>query len=606
MEYNQHIAAVLGRESRAAQQIEQFMARTFEQGYGEGHILLVCHAAFPVLLTPDLLYKLWLNFQQYSDEQGQAQIIERVAVSDILQSTLVKEVGTDIFEMHPKIRSALIYCLEKRFEGQGRLEELARFMLQYLSKYHWKSDPLLDQTREVQEFNALAYLEPGLAAKRLREAFSQAIQQNVRGDQVRIQTLVDRIEKQYQTLGKELKAGEKAAFEALTSYTTGMQAFAKGEVDTAVANLSNQVLPASTPSSSGKNIATIHVPKSVQQVLEERQAAASPGKIVALIVAIDDYKLGNKLRYCVSDAQAIKDFLERELEIPFEYQFLFNEEAIKRNIQNALYRQLEALQTNDLLLVYLVGTGIQGGARAQFGGKAGFVCFDGAEIQRKTRTPRRRYTGILSDVDFRKILQQANTQDAYITLVFDACNMGTSSWIDLQNPKQVLLAASRLSEETYESPEFEGGLFTQSLINILQRHPIGSITQHSLWNFLEFRVQEAREEQHPQLFGHRKALIRPFLSMSDDFSLSISIAVLWDALDINSDEAKTTFKRKHNIQNDEELLQALEKALLFRNSTNIQVHLPHANEERRVINNLRQILEALRISYTDTNLENLS
>lgn len=34
----------------------------FAQEFGEAHLNLACHAAFPLSLTPDLLYQIWANF----------------------------------------------------------------------------------------------------------------------------------------------------------------------------------------------------------------------------------------------------------------------------------------------------------------------------------------------------------------------------------------------------------------------------------------------------------------------------------------------------------------------------------------------------------------
>jgi hypothetical protein len=36
----------------------------FHQRFGEAHLDFAYHAAFPLALTPDLLYRLWANFQR--------------------------------------------------------------------------------------------------------------------------------------------------------------------------------------------------------------------------------------------------------------------------------------------------------------------------------------------------------------------------------------------------------------------------------------------------------------------------------------------------------------------------------------------------------------
>jgi hypothetical protein len=59
---------------------------TYRQRFGEGHFYLACHAALPLALTPDLLYRLWANVQ--SDRHDTHLNIPWIAVSDLLLSGL--------------------------------------------------------------------------------------------------------------------------------------------------------------------------------------------------------------------------------------------------------------------------------------------------------------------------------------------------------------------------------------------------------------------------------------------------------------------------------------------------------------------------------------
>lgn len=590
MTYLSHIKTVLQESDHAYLQLQNFEKKFRELGYGEGHMLFACHAAFPVLLTPDLLYKLWLNFQQYPTQEGTA-YIDRVAVSDLLHAPLVKEVGTEVYEMNPKVRSALLYCLEQRFDQQ-RIKALAAFMLQYLSKYHWTSDPLLDRTREMQEFNALAYLQPAVAANKLRNAFSKAIQTQGRGEQFRIQSLVNRLEHQYEHLQPDLKKGEKEAFDTLVAYTKGMQNFTKGDYAKAVTTFTD-TLPRTARAGTGQNIATIHVPQLVQEALEQRDVPTTQHRIVAVIVAVNNYRIGNQLKYCISDAEAVTDWLRSEFGDQFEFVQLFDEEATKKRVRETLIRQLESLESNDQLLFYVVGTGLQILPGDGLEGKAGFVCYDGRQEppSKGQKGPSARYSGILTDREFQRLLRDHNKNDAYVTAIFDACNMGSPSWVDLQNPKQVVMAASRLTESTYESKEIGGGVFTQSLIKVRTEPPAPFRTYHGLWFAIEARVKKLESyQQHTQLFGHAIALKREFLSSEDDLDFKARIAELWylyiDRVVSNTDklieEYRDEFKSKHQIQTDEELLKALQNDFLFHNKEEIEfliVQTPDFNGE---------------------------
>src|SRR5579883_1370540 len=105
--------------------------RAFRDRFGEAHLHLAYHAAFPLALTPDLLYRLWANFQQ--DIQGEMLDIPWVAVADLLLSSLCEEVGHELYEMDRDVRAALLDQLkhDARF-GQTRLRELSDFLLTYV------------------------------------------------------------------------------------------------------------------------------------------------------------------------------------------------------------------------------------------------------------------------------------------------------------------------------------------------------------------------------------------------------------------------------------------------------------------------------------------
>ena len=51
------------------QRIVSFQNR-FTPIYGEGHFIFACHAAFPVIFTPDMLHRIWLNFNMYPGSNG--------------------------------------------------------------------------------------------------------------------------------------------------------------------------------------------------------------------------------------------------------------------------------------------------------------------------------------------------------------------------------------------------------------------------------------------------------------------------------------------------------------------------------------------------------
>ena len=93
----------------------------FEKRFGEAHLYLAYHAAFPLALTPDLLYRLWANFQR--DIHGEVLNIPWIAVADLLLSSLCDEVGHELYEMDNAIRQELL----KRLEADERFNQLSRW-----------------------------------------------------------------------------------------------------------------------------------------------------------------------------------------------------------------------------------------------------------------------------------------------------------------------------------------------------------------------------------------------------------------------------------------------------------------------------------------------
>ena len=84
---------------------------SFERRFGRAHVDLACHAAVPIALTPDLLYRIWYEFKQ--DVRGQRLNIPWEAVADVLISSFCRETGTEVFEMQAGVRRELLRRLEK-------------------------------------------------------------------------------------------------------------------------------------------------------------------------------------------------------------------------------------------------------------------------------------------------------------------------------------------------------------------------------------------------------------------------------------------------------------------------------------------------------------
>lgn len=190
---------------------------SFEKRFGKAHLYLAYHAAFPLALTPDLLYRLWANFQR--DISGEVLGIPWIAVADLLLSRLCDEVGHELYEMDLAVRNELLnrFKEDEKF-SQQRINELSDFILDYIRQQLNSDDPDIRDFAQAQKWTALAYTQPRKAARELALALSTAAQ-NDRDDLLRLASLVE-------TLAEPLSEFEE--FQPLLIYARGMASFVRG------------------------------------------------------------------------------------------------------------------------------------------------------------------------------------------------------------------------------------------------------------------------------------------------------------------------------------------------------------------------------------------
>ena len=192
-------------------QIDQFTDR-----YGEAHLWLLYHAAFPLSLTSELLYQLRENFPR--DINGQDIPIPWIAVSDVLFSSFCKKVGHNLYELKPDLRRKLLNRLnaDPRL-GKKRLKELAQFILVYTEAILSDSSDSADRNfAQVQQWGAIAQLQPHIAARELAKNLTKAYQNDF-ADLNRIAEIVQRLSEPL------------ANYPMLLDYAQGMARYARGD-----------------------------------------------------------------------------------------------------------------------------------------------------------------------------------------------------------------------------------------------------------------------------------------------------------------------------------------------------------------------------------------
>jgi hypothetical protein len=192
----------------------------FAQQFGEAHRNLARHAAFPLVLTPDLLYQIWANFVPE---------VPWVAVAHLLLSRLCRQVAYEMYEIDIADRNLLLRELKEEF-GQQRFDELGKFLLDYVAQRLTDDDADTQDLREAQEWTALTYTKPSDAAQELAQRLSEMVHKDNMEEVLRLAALVE-------TLTEPLM---EAGFDALLIYIRGMQSFVRGDLKEARAKFSEK------------------------------------------------------------------------------------------------------------------------------------------------------------------------------------------------------------------------------------------------------------------------------------------------------------------------------------------------------------------------------
>ncbi|MFW5766445.1 MAG: AAA-like domain-containing protein [Coleofasciculus sp.] len=211
------------REKRIA--VERIVG--FAKQFGEAHLNLACHAAFPLVLTPDLLYQIWATFIPETPW---------TAVARVLLSRLCRQVGYEMYEMDIPVRNLLIRELKEQF-GQQRLEKLGAFLIDYVAQQLTEYDPATQDLREAQEWTALAYTQPAEAGRKLAEVLSETVKrENI--DMAEVLRLTSLVETYAEPL-------EEFGFKPLLRYSQAMKSFVLGDIAGATARFEKVIEDAS-------------------------------------------------------------------------------------------------------------------------------------------------------------------------------------------------------------------------------------------------------------------------------------------------------------------------------------------------------------------------
>jgi serine/threonine protein kinase len=231
---------------------------------GEAYLLLACHAAFPVALTSDLLYKLWLNFKQYED--GRSMNIPVEAVGLLLNSSICHPVGSGIYKMSEGIQSYLQHRLQVHPKlGLARTERLARFLKAYLT--NCKERLPNAAFAAAQDWRADFFLNPEYTARRLLQALAKGVEdESLTGEVDMYLSWCEGWQRPQTEEGVDsLQLAQRLA--------TGVRAFQKGDHASAETQLSTILPYINVQAEHQGNVFTTKLPEKVLQFLQTIDAA---------------------------------------------------------------------------------------------------------------------------------------------------------------------------------------------------------------------------------------------------------------------------------------------------------------------------------------------
>ncbi|MGK7899320.1 MAG: GUN4 domain-containing protein [Xenococcus sp. (in: cyanobacteria)] len=134
------------KETERAEQVVERFVRRFHESYR----LLAYHAALPLVLTPELL-----NFLRVQFLQGQ---VPWVAEVDLLLSDLCKQVGYELYAMDTAVRAYLLKEMKHEL-GEGRMQKVARLLINYVKYLHQNNPYISPKELQAQQWAAMVFLE---------------------------------------------------------------------------------------------------------------------------------------------------------------------------------------------------------------------------------------------------------------------------------------------------------------------------------------------------------------------------------------------------------------------------------------------------------------
>ncbi len=342
----------------------RFVIKRYRE-YGTGHLWLACYAALPAVMTPDLLYKIWLNFSSYLD--GREMRIQHVAVADLLLSPLFQEISYETYEMPVELKNALLQFWQSELNDDNysrlaTLEEVAKFLLGYTKVFRTNDAKSDDAFREAQEITAWSYLDTQRASAMLLKSLEQASQNAMqetgnrlaRAEQLRLLE-VARLTSHRHDLGlMAIGQSKHGNIQALAGYSQQLQNLLTGKEEDVLRILQQSGSDLQLMDSPGSGI-SIKAPSALVKKTQPEEEEKEKIKLFLLLVGIDQYAdTSLQLRGCINDVQNFQAAVE-QLGYQATTRILTDKEANIGVVEESLTVFLEKSEPHDQVLFFFAG-----------------------------------------------------------------------------------------------------------------------------------------------------------------------------------------------------------------------------------------------------------
>ncbi|MBL7815548.1 MAG: caspase family protein [Saprospiraceae bacterium] len=303
--------------------------KLFKEQFGAGHYELARWAVFPLGITADMLYQMWINFKAYSSDS-----IEMVAVSDVLLSPFFRPIGEGIFEPDKDVRTIFLEELranelsntvQRTPNGEGGLlRNLAYFVLDYA--HDCLSGERYASFRETLVWNAQATLNPAAALRDISRQMQDNLVKNNRSEILRLRELLELLA--IQEMGKsEVK---NSTFNPLLQFSVALKG---GFMNVSAPQIQQKVesLGLVLHTEAAQNTQRIQLPASLvskgvlqKMVLDAPKTGTQKRQILAMMVGINDYTEPlPKLNGTGNDIDLIENFFKTQFgDTPLQKEFV--------------------------------------------------------------------------------------------------------------------------------------------------------------------------------------------------------------------------------------------------------------------------------------------